>query len=285
MALRVVIYQIPGHARSTAVCKAMARGVRAAGDLVSVVPATRAGSPSHDVAIFYGLAGRLKNVLREYGESRKRHAVYIDLGYWGRKAGGRFLGYHKVAVDSRHPTDYFQRVAHPGDRAAALGLKVEPWREKGEHILVAGMGPKGAAAEGFFPGQWEARTIAMLRKHTKRPIIYRPKPNYRIARPIPGAEFDAPADGVPLADRLRNAHAVVVNHSNVAVEALLAGVPVFAAKGAASVMGLSDLSRIEEPIFPDGREQWMADLAYTQFNVKEMGAGVAWRHLKKEGLV
>jgi hypothetical protein len=39
-----------------------------------------------------------------------------------------------------------------------------------------------------------------------------------------------------------------------------------------------DLSRIEFPIKPD-RDQWAANLAYTQWTMDEMARGWAWAHL------
>ncbi len=282
----VLIYQIPGHQRSATVCRAMFNGIAATGDSVSIVsPFNYRGIPKSRVAVFYGLQGRLARLFKDYVQAG-RTAVYIDLGYWQRKPEGkrRFEGFHKIVINDRHATAYFQKVAHPADRIEALGIRAAPWRSPGSKILVAGMGPKGARFEGFEPRAWEKQTIAELRRHTKRPIIYRPKPNWPSAKPIEGALFDAP--GATSLDRLfEDTHAAVVWHSNVAIDALVAGVPIFAHHGAASVLGLSDLSQIEQPIRPDGREQWLADLAYTQWSVEEMDRGLPWRHLKAEGLV
>lgn len=239
------------------------------------------GRPEHDVAVFYGLAAGLDRVFRDYRD-QGRKAVYIDLGYWGRRKRTRFDGFHKIAVNSRHPTDYFQRRKHGSERFAQHGVSIRPWRSSGEHILLAGMSAKAAAAEGWLPHVWERDMITYLRELTRRPIIYRPKPNWAEAKALAGARFDR---NTPLDDVLTGCHAVVTHHSNVAVDALLAGVPCICPGGVASLLSAADPEMIENPPMPNGREQWAADLAFTQYSVDEMSRGDAFRYLLDEELI
>lgn len=243
--------------------------------------ATYRGVPKAPVAVFYGLAQGLRKVLTDY-QARGLKAFYIDLGYWGRRKRTRWDGYHKIVLNGRHPTDYFQRRTHSPDRFRELGVKIEPWRKSGRHIIIAGMSAKAAAAEGFQANQWERSAIAKLRKITDRPLIYRPKPNWEGATPLVGSTFQK---DVELEDALRNCYAVVTHHSNVGVDALMAGVPVFSTEGVASVLGRTSLKYIEDAVRPDGREQWAADLAHVQWSMDEMKSGACWRYLKDEGLV
>lgn len=282
MALEVTIYQIPGHPRSKAVTCAMLEGILKTGDNAKLRSALAYRRPEGDVAVFYGLAGNLARALADYPAAGKK-AVYVDLGYWGRKDGGRFNGYHKVSVNGRHPTEYFQQHKHSADRSGVFGLHAAPWSRAGGHILLAGMGPKGSRAEGFSPLAWERRALAMIRQYTDRPIIYRPKPNWE--NPLPFADVITAPKDQPLMQALAGCHAVVAHHSNAAVEALVAGVPAFVVEGIALPMGSADLSSIEKPRYPTGRPQWLADAAYAQWSVTEMASGAAWRHLKDEGLV
>jgi hypothetical protein len=238
------------------------------------------GRPEHDVAVFYGLAAGLDRIFRDYRESGRR-AVYCDLGYWGRRKRTRFDGYHKLAVNSRHPTEYFQARPHGPERFAEHHVTVRPWRTSGEHILLAGMSAKAAAAEGLMPHVWERETIAYLRELTRRPIVYRPKPNWAEAKPLAGSTFDRET---PLADALTGCHAVVTHHSNVAVDALLAGVPCVCLGGVASLLS-GKIEQIEDLPTPPGREQWAADLAWTQYSVDEMQSGAALQYLIDEGLI
>lgn len=278
---RVIVFVAPANNRSRIVGDAIFAGIRAAGDEVERLSSrSYRGRPASEIAVFYGLAEGLRRIFEDY--RRERKALYIDLGYWGRRKRTRWDGYHKISLNSRHPTAYFQARPHPVDRFAEFAVPVLPWRERGHHIVVAGMSAKAAAAEGLRPEQWERATIASLRKITRRPIVYRPKPNWRDARPIPGVAFEKDID---IADSIRGAHALVTHHSNCAIDALLGGIPVFCPFGAASVLAEPELANIERPRMPAGREQWAADLAYCQYSLEEMTSGYAWRMLRAEGLV
>lgn len=262
------------------VAQAMALGIQRTGETAQIHESTVPGVIA-EIAVFYGFDPNLRERFAEY-RAAGRTVVFVDLGYWGRKEGGARAGYHKVTVNGRHPTGYFQDRPHDASRFAHFGLKVQPWRKgKGASIIVAGMSAKSAAVEGYGPEQWERQAIATLRQHSKRPIIYRPKPSWRDAQPIAGVLYGIGG----LESLLADCHAVVTHHSNVGVDALLAGVPVFSVEGVASCMGSSDLAEIEAPRRDGDREQFMADLAWCQWTPAEMRQGLLWRHLKREGLV
>lgn len=277
----VIVYQVRAHNRSRVICEAMLEGLRRIGQPVRHKWEDEYIGVESDVALFYGLEGRLSKVFADYSAAAK--AVYVDLGYWGRRAGGRWTGYHKLVVNDRHPSAYFQRRPHGPARAAELGVKVQPWRDDSGHILLAGMGDKGAHAEGYEPERWERSTIAELRQYTRRQIVYRPKPSWKGARPIQGIGYSSPKD--PVEKHLENCYAVVTHHSNVAVDGLVAGVPAFVWRGVGVSMGSQDLSQIDNPHRPDGREQWVNDIAHCQYSIDEMRRGLAWRYLRDEGLI
>lgn len=279
--MKVAVYVYPGSKRSELVAHSMVEGIRRAGDQPDLRHRLSYRAPDTEVAIFYGL---MKEILGGYKAAGKK-AIYVDLGYWGRHEGGRRAGYHKVAINSRHPTDYFQRRVHVPDRFNRFGVPILPWRTKGDHVLVVGMSAKAAAAEGYGPQEWETKVIRQLNAITKRSVWYRPKPNWHDASPIQGSSFVRGTDGDATETVLRNCHAVVTHHSNVAIDAVLAGVPVFSWDGAGKLMSCQNLDMIESPRLYAGREQFAYDLAYTQWNVAEMQAGLAWRYLREEGLV
>jgi hypothetical protein len=80
----------------------------------------------------------------------------------------------------------------------------------------------------------------------------------------------------PLVGDLRDAWALVPHSSNVAVDAVLAGIPLFVASTSpAAPAGRTDLD-IENPTMPD-RESWWASLTCQQFTLREMADGTAWR--------
>lgn len=267
----------------------MALGIAADGDRVDWQIVTRKWRRDYDVAVFYGLEPPIPELFEYYRAAGR--AVYVDLGYWGRREGGRWTGYHKVCVNARHPTAYFRKPQHALDRLSELRVQIKPMAprdaEPWKHILLAGMGDKGAAAEGYRPEEWERWAIDRIRQLTDRPILYRPKPSWKQARPIkgPGMRFSGRERDVSL--ELVNCWAVVTHHSNVAVDAAVAGIPTFCWGGVAAAISRSDLVEIETPVaHPMGvRQDWAADLAYTQWSVKEIASGACWRHLKSDGLL
>lgn len=287
---RVIVWLHNTGNRARVITRAWAAGIAAVegADRVEVREVQHyAGKSDAPACVFYGYGSKLPEIMREM-RATGRAAVYVDLGYWGRKLGGNWAGYHKVSINARHPTEYFRRRQHPADRFDAQRVPILPWTEGRSAILVAGMGPKAAAVEHLATERWERDVIADLRRRTDRPIIYRPKPSHPNPQPIKGTRFsasDPKKKAEPLERVLAECYAVVTHHSNTAVDGLLAGVPAFVWGGVAAPLGLADLALLETPARPEGRREWAADVAYCQFNINEMTQGLAWRHLRDEGLV
>lgn len=144
-----------------------------------------------------------------------------------------------------------------------LGVRIARWQRSGMHILVCPPDEVFSGLMGFSAADWLSGALKTVRANTDREIRVR----------------DRHAKG-KLIDDLTGAHALVTYHSNAAVEALCAGVPVFVTGfGGAKAMGLADLTRIEAPIYPDGRREWAAALANSQWTFDEMADGTAWRML------
>jgi hypothetical protein len=78
---------------------------------------------------------------------------------------------------------------------------------------------------------------------------------------------------------LEGAHALVTHGSIAAVESVICGCPVVVhPDSAAALVGLTDLAKIEKPVYPD-RGKWLFSLAYSQFNETELVDGTLWREL------
>jgi hypothetical protein len=152
----------------------------------------------------------------------------------------------------------------PPDRIQAHDLVLERWRRGGSNVLVCPPTDDFMAAHGC--ADWLEKTLEALQRYTDRAIVLR-----RAPQPGEAAE--------PLAEALSKAYALVTHSSNVAIESVVAGVPVFVSpSSAAAPVGLTDLSSIETPAYPD-RDRWLAHLAYCQFSLEEMRSGAAWRLL------
>jgi len=277
---RANVYYAKSNIRSVHAAQAAAFGLKKIGERVRLIECRNFKKVEADYAVHYGFADRLREVYNNYKE--KSTVVYLDLGYWQRRIRTRYDGHYKVVVNGRHPTDYFQNHRHDDSRLTHLGVQIEDWREGGDSIIIAGLSEKAARAEGLDHQAWERQAYATLKRHTDRPIIYRPKPNCSRSRPIKGALYDKRSTPAEL---FKKAHAVVARHSNMAVEALCAGVPVFVEAGVALPMARTNLVRIEHPHYPKGRRQWASDIAWCQFRLDELKSGLPFVHLKEEGLI
>lgn len=209
--------------------------------------------------------GFLRGLLQTLEEARRqgRPWVYADRGYFRATYGSDYSGYFRV---TRGAWQHNGVGAYPVERLAALNLRFEPWQRNGEHILVCPPGDVFTQAVGKFSAlEWTAHTLRLLSTVTKRPIILRHK---------------AMAATRPLTLDLKGCHALVTYMSNSAVEAVLAGVPVFCTgNSAASLMGRANLLAIENPRYPTDEErvQWAAALAANQWTLEELRQGAANR--------
>jgi hypothetical protein len=219
--------------------------------------------------------------------NKKKKMLIADFPYWNRGGKNRNgAEYYKISVNSQHPTKYILEEKHTPDRYLATnGLPIMPWKKTGDYILVAGMGVKAAMQNGHNIQGWEREAVRQLKQYTNLPIVYRPKPTIHPMPQIIGTTFD---DGSRSIDEaLSGAKALVCHHGNPTVTALAAGVPIFMNGfiGAASHFAEFDLSKINEPKFPDGREQFLYNLAHWQWSVEEIRSGEALLSYQKRGFI
>lgn len=238
-----------------------------------------------DGIAFYGMSVPHINMWKAYRNLQKP-VVIVDLGYFGQDRGAGGTGYLKVAVNHWHPTDYFQKFKHLSDRVSKFKLSVKPMNTNGSHIILAGIGPKSAVLYDIKHQEWDEHAVKELKKHTDRKIIYRAKPNSaHTFKKLSGTEWSEPTS--PLGKLITNAWAIVTHHSNVAIDGIMNGVPCFVNDGVSSAVGLTDLSKIETPriIKLQEQQQFLADLAYTQWTYDEIASGKTWKHFETEGLL
>lgn len=208
-----------------------------------------------------------------------------DLGYWRERACALPLPRRpvRIAIDAAQPDAHLCRRAHARVRFDALGLDVEPVRERGEYVLLAGHHATQAARHGLAYGEWEARTARRLRALTARPVVVRARPG---APPLDIAGA-ARCPAQDLAAALRSAWAVVCYSGNIGADAILHGVPVFAQSGPGAVYQRAPLAAIDaaEPLAPEQRLRALSDLAYWQWAPEEFESGALWEHLRNEAVV
>ena len=230
------------------------------GRVVRHDPALLADLPD-DVIPIVGCTPSLRPFIKQW-QGTGRQWIYWDRGYARRifatdlppGSDGGYYKWHVGAFQMQTMRDV------PDDRWRALDTKLWPW-SLGKHIVVADPSPTYKKFHGI--ENWLQETVSMLKTLTDRPMVIRDKEMQRFGR--------------KLHEDLKGAHALVTHGSNAAVEAVIMGCPVFVHPcSAAALVGLTDLSRIEVPIYPD-RQRWCNALAYSQFNERELVDGTLWR--------
>lgn len=282
--IKVEIFYDHGR-RSRALCHAMSVGISRCGDKVALRSVVEFnGKPQADVAVFYGLRGRLMKVYHTYQE-HGRQTVLMDLGYWKRLDGGRLKGYHKFVVNGIQPNRYYQNFKHEPTRLQTMELDIKPHNPEGEYILVAGMSEKSAGVYGMGPQEFEEDVIQALLEDTNTPIVYRPKPSWPDYKPIQGTKLSKPEDKIE--DVLKDCKVVITHHSNVAIDAVVAGKPCIVLGDGVGMEMSSTLADLDNLYFPTDEErlQWLQDISYLQWNVSEIRRGKPWQHFKKEELI
>ena len=222
------------------------------------------------------LRGILKHkIIKKCWEDGRRF-LYMDTGYFGNRASPQ--NPHGWKVWHRIVPDNFQHgeiiIPRPADRWERHQIKLLP-RQQGTKILIAAPDEKPCQVYEIKLQEWIANTIATLKTYTDRPIELRqrdPNRQRRLSNDFQSA--------------LKDVHAVVTFNSNAATEAVMAGVPVFVLAPCSAAMPVAnlDLSRIEDPWFPDSdmAQAWCRHLAYGQFHNTELVDGTAQRILETE---
>lgn len=206
--------------------------------------------------------------------------MMFDKGYSRHKKGSCWE-YWRIALDGHQPShETLSLKGYGKKRFARLGFNVKPWRESGEHILIAGSSEKYHNFHGLATPTMYAQTIVnQLRKYTDRPIIYRPKPSWRDAVPIKGASFSAGKH--PLESDLKNCHAIVTHGSNTCFDAAMNGIPsIVLGQGVLRPISSRNLSEIEDPELCVRNKLFNA-LAYHQWTLEEFSSGEAFETIER----
>lgn len=238
----VVAYAQPDKAKSRRVLEAFAAGC--GGKMAS----TTARELEPGDCAFYGIRPAWLHLWRQ-AQAEGRNWYYLDNSFFDADREQRF----RVCRNGVQQTEF-----RPAGRR-----EVSPWRKSGSYILICPQSDEFMATVAGWRGDWTAWAATEVRRCTTRPVRVRRK-----------------GSRVPLAAELAGAGVVVVHSSAIANEALLAGIPIFATGAcAASQMGLSGLSRIEAPLYPDGRAEWAAAVAAAQWSLAELADGTCWREM------
>jgi hypothetical protein len=229
-----------------------------------------------DVAVIWSVvwAGRMRANFEiwQHFRSQGRPVIVLEVGMLDR--GHTW----KMAVNGTGSYAYHGHGLDL-DRPRKLGIQVQPWRQRGDHILVC--------AQRTDSLQWQAQPDIStwltnlrdrVRMYTQRPLVLRSHPRQRVPE-IAGYAQDQPRsvlgtyDSFDLERGLDQIWAVINHNSGPGVQAILSGVPAFvdASSLAAPVANL-DLANIESPALPD-RGTWLIQLCHTEWRPEEIATG------------
>jgi hypothetical protein len=255
--------------------EAFASGLKAAGYEVSLGNAERA-KPGDVLVIWNRYAGY--HAMAVQFEREGGTVIVAENGYIS--AGGSSPKFD-VHPHGPKPTDYYAISKHGhngsgkwpvggGERWAALGIELKPWRTDGDYILVCGQRGIGSPTMAS-PADWHVGAAERIRKATKRPVRIRLHPGNN-------------APKVPLEHDLAGASACVIWSSGSGVKSLVAGIPTYydaphwICQGGA--MRLRDAGDFETPLRDDAaRLAALERMAWAQWTVTEIQSGEPFRKL------
>ena len=245
-----VSYAVPGEVSSPKFANAFARGCKGHATnspLLLEGPVALFGSPARWDLLQTAIADG-------------RQFFYADHGYFRRGQ------YYRIAKNAYHGLGL---GTYPPDRFLACHVDMAPtWRDSGTQVVICPNSTTYMRLFGIDARQWALDVATEVSKHSDRPLIIR---------------WKAQAQARPLYHDLHDAHCVIVFSSGAAVEAVRSGIPVItlAPWAATRRMGGTELAQIESPPMPEGREQFIYNLAYEQYTLKEIADGMAWRRLRE----
>jgi len=269
-----------GATNSKPVFDSFASGVRATGG--SVVYNEFDG----DVGVIWSILwnGRMANnkTIWEHYRSQNKPVIVLEVG--GIERGTTW----KVGINGINKEADFGPKGNGPERANLLNLKLEPWRSNGRDIIICGQHDKSHQWRDMptMP-MWVLATVETIRNYTARPIIFRPHPRCRLPiselKEFKDVTYELPQQIPNTYDNFnfdfRNAWAVVNWSSNPATQAVIGGIPVFVGpESLAWDVGNESLAKINEPAMPN-RQQWLNDLAYTEWTTEEISQGLPLKRL------
>lgn len=210
---------------------------------------------SCDLLVTYGTGHPIRRPWWDEHRRSGRHCIGWDLGYWDGM---------RATIDDDHPTAWIR--PEPVDRWDAQKRALRSDADPKGYALIVGMGKKSLPVWNLRPLEWE--TAAVRRAEAAGYItVFRPK----------SADYPRPSHvhtvyGGTIEKALRGAAIVYCRHSNVAVDACIAGVPVVCESGAAYSLYKDNPSPTIEQ-----RLAFLRSLAW--WNYKPEEAGLAWSYL------
>jgi hypothetical protein len=239
-------------------------------------------SDDADVDVIWSVlfSGRMaaNKAIWERNTSNAKPTIVLEVG--GINRGTTW----KVGLNGINRDAYFGPCGNNDDRHRLLGLSLKPWRTHGEYILICGQHDKSLQWQGMSSmSNWFMQTYREIRKHTSRPIIFRPHPRCQLPhielglknvyRQQPG-KISGSYDDYDMG--FNDIWATISYSSNPGIHSIINGIPAFVGPSSLAYDVGNDidfLHDIEKPLTPD-RQQWLNDYAHTEWATQEISQGI-----------
>ena len=297
-------------------------GIEAAGDDAVIVNENMSGptvegemTPTAPMAAMFGYGGdkqmhHTKGRRRELADNcraKKIPLITFDGGLLSSFGNVSTSPDHHFRVSLYTPMNdgNFLSENSPSDRWEMLvkkfNVKYEPWRKSDpSDPIIFVMQPKDNwSMNELDPIDWFKGVYEKLRPITNRKFIVRPHPNN--VSNILEREKELPSDveiqytkkhfvgdekkyyRFHFQDVITNCHAVVTHNSTASVDSCVRGIPTFVTSDLALCWPVAnkDLTKIESPDYPD-RTQWVNDLGYKLWSIKEIRDGTVYKRFKSK---
>jgi len=253
-----------------------------------------------DLAVIQGWvhanSGRTPHLMfrREIIQQQKRigkHTLAIDSNLFLYRDPGNTKTYLRFSLDDVFPTtgNYFTDNVDPSrwqKLKTTIGFDLQPWTNKGKHILICLQRNGGWSMAGLDVMEWCNLTIQRIKQHTDRPIVVRAHPGDKRAQQYlklthPNVTISNKSS---ILEDFHKCWSVITYNSSPGVAAAIEGIPVFVTDPTPQISQAydvcnTDLKDIENPKRPE-RQQWIEKLAMSHFSFSDLHTGVAWNIIK-----
>jgi hypothetical protein len=283
-----------------------AQGVNAQGD-EGIVETNMTYEPS-EVAVILGW-------VHEHGKTAAHLQFRQEILDGQRAAGGRTIiaDSNLFLYKNKENPGYWLRYSYDGIFAntgeycnhdpdparwtriqSQCGVRLQPWRSAGNHILICLQRDGGWSMAGWDVIDWALKTIIDIRKYSDRPIRIRPHPGDKKARKYCDrlmklcqgrrlTGLGVSIEGHSLMDDFTDCWAVVNHNSSPGVAAVIQGIPLILTdplRSQAHDVATVGIHSIENPLMPD-RTAWIQRISQFHWSHEELRTGVCWEHMKK----
>lgn len=245
-----------------------------------------------DVAVIWSLLwnGKMAGNRAVWNEFRKqgKPVVVLEVGGINRNVTW------KVGIDGINGRANFCNKENLDiNRPKQLGIKLKPWNLLGDNIIICGQHQKSEQWINLpHIDQYYENRILEIKNHTDAQILIRDHPRHKRGihyneeinlkkkygvKYTDASQIEGTYDNFDFVKALENTKMVVSESSNPAMEATINGVASWT--GPESLTYPVSVHPKDLDNLRPNREQWLIELAHTEWTVEEIAKGIPWSRL------